>query len=137
MRFLLDTCVVSDFVRGEPGVLEAVKQTSPDQIAISVITQMEVEYGLLLSPARARRLAPVIDAFLGAIAILAFDVDDGKAAAAIRAALHAQGRPIGPYDCQIAGTGLARGLIVVTSNIGEFARVGGLRIENWRASTRG
>ncbi len=32
----------------------------------------------------------------------------------------------------IAGYGLARGLILVTSNTGEFDRVGGLLLENWR-----
>ena len=77
-------------------------------------------------------LAPVLDALLSAMAILPFDETDAKAAAAIRAALRREGRPIGPYDCQIAGCGLARGLVVVTANEAEFRRIGGLRIENWR-----
>lgn len=133
MRYLLDTCTVSDFVKGEPGVLEALKRTPPDQIAISVVTQMEIEYGLLLNPARAKRLATLIDDVLGSIAVLPFDAGDAKAAARVRAALHRQGRPIGPYDCQIAGCGLARGLVVVTSNVAEFERVTGLAVENWRS----
>jgi tRNA(fMet)-specific endonuclease VapC len=135
MKYLLDTCTVSDFVKGEPGVLATVKSTSPDLIAISVVTRMEIEYGLLLNPQRAKKLAPVLDAFLSAITVLPFEDADAKAAAAIRAALHQEGRPIGPYDCQIAGCGLARGLIVVTSNEAEFARVGGLRLENWRQAS--
>lgn len=132
MKYLLDTCTLSDFVKGESGVLATVKRTSPDQIAISVVTRMEIEYGLLLNPQRARKLAPVLVALLSSIAILPFDDADAKAAAAIRAALHQEGRPIGPYDCQIVGCGLARGLVVVTSNEAEFRRVSGLRIENWR-----
>lgn len=134
MKYLLDTCTISDFVRGEPGVLEAVKRTAPDQIAISTVTRMEIEYGLLLNPQRAKRLAPLLDALLATITTLTFDGPDATAAAATRAALHRQGRPIGPYDCQIAGTGLARGLVVVTSNVGEFQRVSGLQVENWRAA---
>ena len=137
MKYLLDTCTVSDFVKGEPGVLATVKSTTPDLIAISVVTRMEIEYGLLLNPQRARKLGPVLEAFLSAITVLPFDEADAKAAAAIRTALHQEGRPIGPYDCQIAGCGLARGLIVVTSNEAEFARVGGLRIENWRQANAG
>jgi tRNA(fMet)-specific endonuclease VapC len=132
MKYLLDTCTVSDFVKGEAGVLAAVKRTSPRQIAISVVTLMEIEYGLLLSPDRARKLSPLIDAFIAPIQVLTFDVADAKAAASIRAALRQQGRPIGPYDCQIAACALARGLVLVTSNEGEFRRVGGLVIENWR-----
>ena len=132
MKYLLDTCTVSDFVKGEPGVLVRVKNTPPDQIAISVVTRMEIEYGLLLNPNRARKLAPILDQFLSAISVLSFDDADAKAAAAIRAALHQAGRPIAPYDCQIAGCGLARGLVVVTANESEFRRVSGLGVENWR-----
>jgi tRNA(fMet)-specific endonuclease VapC len=132
MKFLLDTCTVSDFVKGEPGVLEAIKGRLPAEIAISVVTLMEVEYGLSLNAERAKKLAPLLDAFLTSIAILPFGEADARAAAAVRASLHRQGKPIGPYDCQIAGSGLARGLIVVTSNTGEFERVSGLLVENWR-----
>lgn len=134
MKYLLDTCTVSDFVKGEQGVLATIKSTSPALIAISAVTRMEIEYGLLLNPARAKKLAPILDAFLSAIAVLPFDDADAKAAAAVRATLHQEGRPIGPYDCQIAGCGLARGLVVVTANEAEFRRVGGLCIENWRGT---
>lgn len=132
MKYLLDTCTVSDFVRGDAGVLATMKSTPPDEIAVSVVTRMEIDYGLLLNPQRARKLAPVLNAFLSSITTLPFDEADAKAAASLRAALRQTGRPIGPYDCQIAGCGLARGLVVVTSNVSEFLRVGGLRIENWR-----
>ncbi len=132
MKFLLDTCVVSDFVKGNAGVLADVQRTAPDQIAISAVTRMEVEYGLLLNPQRARRLAPMLEAFLGSVAVLPFDDADANAAAAVRAALRKEGRPIGPYDCLIAGCGLARGLVLVTSNESEFGRIAGLRLENWR-----
>jgi tRNA(fMet)-specific endonuclease VapC len=132
MKFLLDTCTVSDFVKGEAGVLTRIKSTPPDQFAVCVITRMEIEVGLLLNPARAKKLAPVIDAFLASITILPFEVTDAIAAAAIRAALQQRGQPIGAYDIQIAGCGVARGLVVVTSNESEFRRVSGLQVENWR-----
>ena len=134
MKYLLDTCAVSDFVKGQPGVLSRLKATAPNLVAISSITRMEIEWGLLLNPERARKLAPVINAFLSRIATLAFDAADAQAAAGVRAALQRQGQPIGAYDVLIAGCGLARGLIVVTSNVGEFQRVGGLVVENWRES---
>jgi len=50
----------------------------------------------------------------------------------IRAALAVAGTPIGPYDVLIAGQALARGLVLVTHNVGEFSRVGGLLIEDWQ-----
>ncbi|MEX0268567.1 PIN domain-containing protein [Leptolyngbyaceae cyanobacterium UHCC 1019] len=48
MRYLLDTCVISDFIKGEPGTQARLKQTSPADIAVSVITVMELRYGLAL-----------------------------------------------------------------------------------------
>lgn len=132
MKYLLDTCTVSDFVKGQSGVLTRIKATPPQLIAISAVTRMEIEFGLQLNPDRARKLAPVMDAFLSSIAILPFDDADAKAAGTIRAALQKQGQPVGAYDVLIAGCGLTRGLVVVTSNLGEFQRVGGLMVENWR-----
>lgn len=132
MKYLLDTCTVSDFVKGQPNVLARIKATPPSQIAVSVVTRMEIEFGLLLNPERARKIAPVMDAFLGTITTLLLTEADAQAAAGIRAALQRQGQPIGAYDVLIAGCGLARGLIVVTANTGEFHRVSGLVVENWR-----
>lgn len=132
MKYLLDTCTVSDFVKGQPGVLARIKATPPSQIAVSVITRMEIEFGLQLNPERARKIGPVLDGMFNAITTLALSEADAIAAAAIRTALQRRGQPIGPYDILIAGCGLAHGLIVVTSNTGEFERVGGLLLENWR-----
>jgi tRNA(fMet)-specific endonuclease VapC len=132
MKYLLDTCTVSDFVKGQPGVLARVKATSPGSIAISATTLMEIEFGLQLNPERARKLAPVMEAFLSSIAILPFGDADAKAAGTLRASLQQQGQPIGAYDVLIAGCGLARGLVVVTANLKEFQRIGGLQVESWR-----
>jgi tRNA(fMet)-specific endonuclease VapC len=132
MKYLLDTCTVSDFVKGHPNVLARVKATPPNLITVSVLTRMEVDYGLALNAERARKLAPMLDAFFATIATLPFDEADAQAAASIRAALKIMGQPIGAYDVLIAGAGLARGLVVVTSNVGEFKRVSGLQVEDWR-----
>jgi len=63
MRYLLDTCVVSDFAQGQAGVLARIKSVSPQDIAVSSVTEMEVAYGLRLNPSLSRRLKPVMDAF--------------------------------------------------------------------------
>ena len=132
MKYLLDTCTVSDFVKGQPGVLARIKATRPDLLVVSALTRMEIDYGLALSPARAPHLSPVLDAFFAVVATIPFDAADARAAGAIRAVLKAKGQPIGAYDVLLAGAALARGLVVVTSNVGEFQRVGGLQVEDWR-----
>ena len=132
MKFLLDTCVLSDFARGDANTLDRVKATLPEYIAVSSITMMEVEFGLALNAQRARRIAPVMHALLEAITVLPYDTGDARATGALRAGLQKRGRPIGAYDALIAGCALARGLVLVTSNEREFSRVSGLKIENWR-----
>lgn len=132
MKYLLDTCTVSDFVKGQSGVLARIKATPPNMIAVSTLTRMEVEYGLALNLERAKKLAPLLAAFFSVVATVPFEEADASAAAGIRAALKTKGQPIGAYDVLIAGTGLARGLIVVSSNTAEFQRVSGLQLEDWR-----
>lgn len=133
MKYLLDTCVLSDFARGDPATLTRLKATSPAEVLISSVTVMEVEFGLALNAARARKLAPVLRALFGAVTVAAYDSADAHSTAALRAALQKKGRPIGAYDALIAGSALARGLVLVTSNEREFRRVSGLVVENWRA----
>jgi tRNA(fMet)-specific endonuclease VapC len=49
----------------------------------------------------------------------------------VRAHLESAGWKIGDRDTIIAAHALAVGAVVVTRNVDEFARVPGLRIENW------
>jgi tRNA(fMet)-specific endonuclease VapC len=135
VKFLLDTTVISDFARGIQPVLDRLKSTSKDNAGISVVTMMEIEYGLKLNPARARKIEPIIRALLHDLQELPFEREDANAAAAIRAALGKRGTPIGPYDVMIGGTALRRGLTLVTSNGDEFERIGGLVVEDWRERT--
>ena len=132
MRYLLDTTVLSDFTRGVPNVLAHLKALNKGDVAISAITSMEIEYGLMLNPARARKIEPVIRALLQDLQVFAYEPQDATATAAIRAALSKRGTPIGPYDVMIAGTALRRGVVMVTSNRGEFERIHGLVLEDWR-----
>ena len=134
MRYLLDTTVLSDFVRGVPAVLTRLKATNKDDAAICTVTAMEIEYGLMLNPARAHKIEPVIRSLLQDLHVFSYEREDATATAAVRAALAKRGTPIGPYDAMIAGTALRRGLVMVTSNGGEFARIDGLILEDWRAS---
>ncbi|MEL7505144.1 MAG: type II toxin-antitoxin system VapC family toxin [Cyanobacteria bacterium J06554_6] len=134
MRYLLDTCVISDFVKGEGGTTAKLKQTSPADIAISAISVMELRYGLLLNPQRVQKIEPVISSLLSSISILPFGTAEAEQAAKIRAVLKPLGQPIGAYDVLIAATALQHSLIMVTANQREFNRISGLQTENWRQS---
>ncbi len=132
MQYLLDTCVISDFIRGEAGTQTRLKQTPPVDIAISVVTVMELRYGLVLNPQRAQKIESAISSLLSSVTILPFCREEAEQAAHIRAALKRQGHPIGAYDVLIAATAQHHNLRMVTANQREFDRVLGLVTENWR-----
>jgi tRNA(fMet)-specific endonuclease VapC len=130
---LLDTTVLSDFTRGVPAVLARMKAANKGDTAICTVTAMEIEYGLMLNPARARKIEPMIRSLLRDLHVISYEPEDATATAAVRAALAKRGTPIGPYDIMIAGSALRRGLVMVTSNGGEFGRIHGLVLEDWRS----
>lgn len=132
MKYLLDTCVISDFVKGEVNTLKRIKNTSPSDIAVSTITIMEIQYCLTLNPKHAKIISPIISDFLSQVNIIDFNRDDASQAAITRALLKQQGCPVGSYDILLAGIALNQKFIFVSSNVKEFNRVNGIKLENWR-----
>lgn len=133
MKYLLDTNVLSDFARGEQAVTARMRQEAPPQLSVSVITEMEVEYGLARNPNIAPRVREVMRTLLNAIPVLAFEREDARVAAQLRAALNSQGTPMGAYDLLLAASALRRGLRIVTHDAREFVRVSGLGLEDWHS----
>jgi tRNA(fMet)-specific endonuclease VapC len=70
---------------------------------------------------------------LASLEVLPLDKDSDRHYAEIRTHLNRKRRPIGSNDLLIAAHTLALDLVLVTDNVGEFARVPGLSIENWLA----
>lgn len=134
MKYLLDTCVVSDFFQGEEKTVRKIKNTKPIDLCVSVITIAEVEYGILKrkETKKAIAISQIAEQFFSLITIIELDVDIAKKSASIRAELSLEGIPIGGYDLLIAATGHNNRLIMVTSNMSEFSRIKGLELENWR-----
>lgn len=130
--YLLDSCTISDFMKGEANTLKKIKSISPSEIYTSTITQMEIRYGLLRKFDHNHKYFKVLEDFLSVISILSFDTRAAEFSAQIRKNLESQGTPIGSYDILIAGIAKSENLTLVTSNKKEFDRVHGLVIENWR-----
>lgn len=134
MNFLLDTCVVSDFFKKEQSVLKHFERVSPENIHISSITVMEIEYGLQLNEEKEKKIRPLWKNLLRHIHVLPYSPQCATFSAGFRARLKTLGLPIGPYDILIAGTALAHRMTIVTSNGSEFKRIKELTIQNWRES---
>ena len=130
-RYLLDANAVIALLR-DPGsrLARRLRQEALANVAISAIVAHELYYGAFKSR-RSEENVALVDKLR--FPVLEFDREDARRAGEIRASLASLGTPIGPYDALIAGQALARNLILVTHNTAEFARVPGLRLEDWEA----
>ena len=100
-------------------------------VGIPAIALFEMWYGAKKS-ARPRANAAALATFLTLdVTPWPFEPEDAEEAGDIRASLERAGMPIGAYDVLIAAQARRRGAILVTSNEREFARVPGLKMEDW------
>lgn len=130
-HYLLDTNVVSVLLKGRsPRAVQALASKPRSNVGVSVITEMELRFGLEKHPAPAK-LRPIVEGFLSTVRVLELPSDIASVYGRLRWSLERTGRPIGPLDTIIAAHSMALGAILVTNNTREFGRVTGLRCEDW------
>lgn len=139
MSFLLDTNVVSEWVkpRPDPGVVAWLAAADEDRVFLSVVTLAELRHGVQRMAAGNRRRR--IDAWLRDALPLRFEgrvlpVDEAVADACGRlmAEREAIGRRIEPMDAFIAATADVHGLAVVTRNTADFEASVTSVVNPWR-----
>ena len=141
MKYLLDTCVISEFVkpRPAPGLIAWLRDVDEDQMAVSVASIAEIQSGISRMQDSARRneleawlyhdLIPRFEPRileLNLSAALAWGVAMGSAKRA--------GRPLPQVDALLAAVCRTHKLILVTRNVKDFV---GLEVEvlnPWRGS---
>jgi len=129
VRYLLDTNALVQVLRGPDSTIERRLRTlEPDDVGVSAVVMHELYYGAFRSGRPESNLAVVEEIGLTVVELAR---EDAREAGRLRAALVNAGLPIGPFDVLIAGQAVARGLTLVTRNTREFARVGGLAVEDW------
>lgn len=134
MAWLLDTnAVIALVTRRSEALMRRVEATEPGTLALSSIVAHELYFGAYRSQKIEFNLETLRLLFADLV-ILDLDREDARTAGEIRATLARQGTPIGLYVVLIAGQARARGLTLVTSNLSEFQRVDGLRLEDWTQS---
>jgi len=128
-KYMLDTDTVSFALRGRGQVATHLLDHRPSEICMSSITLAELRYGADMK--RSRKLHRLIDRFVEAITVLPFDRAAADRFGPVATVLAGQGTPIGEFDTLIAAHALAVRRTLVTNNIKHFARVAGLKMENW------
>jgi len=127
---LLDTNICIYIINARPPeVLARFHRYRLGEIGLSSVVAAELAYGVAKS--RSVRNRKALEMFLAPLEILPFDEAAVWAYGELRAALETRGQSIGSLDTMIAAHALSLDAVLATNDTREFARVEGLRLENW------
>lgn len=129
LAYMLDANIVSALVHDRGAARVLLERRNPARAAVSAIVVGEILFGVEKRQSAALRTQVML--VLNSLAILQVDEDVAATYSRIRAALENLGTPIGANDLWIAAHALSLDMTLVTANLDEFARVDGLRVENW------
>ena len=130
MSWLLDTCVLSEYVRARPqaAVIEWLDAQDESRLFVSQLSLAELERGVVklrqTDKARARKLAQWLARLEKRFAerTLSLDPTTLRIWAQLYGEADAAGQRIAALDAMLMATAQRHGLTVVTRNVADFAR---------------
>lgn len=128
---LLDTNIASHIIKGDiVRVRERLAQVPMNEVAVSVVTQAELLYGVA-KRGNPHGLATRVHEFLVRVDILPWTADVARVYGDLRARCEAGGVTLAPLDLMIAAHARATQAILVTRDQA-FSRVpGDLTVQDW------
>lgn len=130
LKYLLDTNIIIYVMKRRPIEVLDIFNQNAGRMAISAITLSELHHGAEKS-IRVNANLQAIEELTSLLEVLPYTSRVAQHYATIRAALEKIGQPIGVNDMHIAAHARSEGLVMVTNNMGEFAHVPALLLENW------
>ena len=131
MRYLLDTCVISEAIRRkpEPRVVRWVEARDEGDLYLSVLSLGELQKGIAKLEDATRRAAlqawlegDLLRRFAGRI--LDVDREVAQRWGALAASAERRGRPVPVTDGLLAATALVHGMAVATRNVRDLEPTG-------------
>jgi tRNA(fMet)-specific endonuclease VapC len=128
---MLDTNICIYIIREKPiKVLKKLHTFNLSDIAVSAITQSELEYGVAKSRRQKENHEALIQ-FLSPLEIIPYDDKAAADYGQIRNHLEKKSAIVGAMDLLIGAHARSIPMTLVTKNLREFKRIPGLRVENW------
>jgi tRNA(fMet)-specific endonuclease VapC len=136
--YLLDTDTLSHLHAGNVNIVNRLENSQDDEIAITIITQVEILRGRIdyllkafsgVDLLKAQELFSRSEILLAQLPIIL--IDEGVASEFERLQSVSKFRKIGRADLLIASITLSKGATLVTRNLRHFRQIPNLLVENW------
>ena len=129
--YLLDTNIASHIIKGDiPLVRERLANVPLHEVAVSVVTQAELLYGVA-KRGHPPGLTTRVHEFLIRVVILPWTQDDARIYGDLRASCEASSVTLAPMDMMIAAHAKATGAILVTRDRAFGFVPNGLTVQDW------
>jgi predicted nucleic acid-binding protein len=139
VRYLIDTCVLSELVRPRPDrhVIAWMESCDEEAIFLSVLTLGEIQKGIeKLAPGKRRNaLQAWLDRDLRsrfAGRVVAIDAEVALVWGRVQASMERAGTPLPTIDGLLCATALAHNLTIVTRNTADFLPSGANTYDPWQ-----
>lgn len=136
MKLVLDTNAVSALMKGDPGIVERLKQRSKGEVSVPQPVLAEIAYGIERLPKSKRKeaLQERFDLVRSELARSIWSDEVSECFGRIKATLEKKGQRIEDFDAAIAAHALAIGATLITANLDHMTRIPGLAVEDWSAA---
>jgi tRNA(fMet)-specific endonuclease VapC len=131
MKYLLDTNICIYFLNQDQSVTEKISKISADDMAISIITVAELQFGAFNSNKIKENLER-ITYLRNIMKTINLNAAITEEYAKIKSILRKSGNLIDDFDILIASTAIVNNLVLVTNNQQHFNRIDNLLTENWK-----
>ncbi len=139
MNYLLDTCLLSEFMKktSDVGVMEWFESQDEETLYISVLAVGEIKKGITkLDPSRRKEeLADWLEKVVKRYdrRILPFTLSEANLWGKVKGGLEKRGTVLSVIDSLMAATALDQDLTIVTRNVDDFAATGVRVVNPWSA----
>lgn len=128
--YLLDTNIIIAFLKGDASVKRKLHEVGLKNCYISVVTDYELTFGAYHAP-EAYRQKEIEKMALVRNKFSVLPLPQAHIWAAMKQTLIESGQALDDFDLMIAATAKANQLVCVTDNHRHFARIQGIKLENW------
>lgn len=143
MKYLLDTCLISELVKKEPSpaVVDWLDAQDEQSLFLSVLTLGELQKGISKLPGGAKRDAlqtwvshDLVDRFNGRV--LRIDQETALYWGKLQGEAECRGEKLPVMDALIAASAAIHGMLVATRNVKDLERCGAQVCNPWDGGTK-